>query len=217
MDIFIGTLIGLCLFKIFKILSKKIQASNKQQNKQNKKNELTTENYGSYPLRVLKSEKYIKADYNTLCTMYNSGIELKYSDYYEIFYFTKLKKNHRYLPQDIYCLSTKEDTKKFSKFLEDEKIRNNESQDGYEYILQKINEYKEKQDQLAKEAFENLQKSLESPKLETTESSDFVSAAYNQKEEEEKTSLNINDLYAPNLNIYKNWECVETCYMNGNK
>lgn len=33
MDIFIGTLIGLCLFKIFKILSKKIQASNKQQNK----------------------------------------------------------------------------------------------------------------------------------------------------------------------------------------
>lgn len=177
MDIFIGTLIGFCLVKIFKILYKKIQTNSKQDNK----NELTTKNYGSYPLKVLKDEKYIKADYNTLCTILNSGIELKYSDYYEIFYFTKLKNDHRYLPQDIYCLSTREDTKKFSKFLEDEKIRKNESQDGYEYVLQKISEYKEKQDQLAKEAFENLQKSLESPKLETVKDSNFVSAAYNKK------------------------------------
>lgn len=214
MNIFIGILIGLFIIKIFKILYKKNQTNNKQDNK----NELTTEAYGSYPLKVLKNEKYIKTDYNTLCTILNSGIELKYSDYYEIFYFTKLKKDHRYLPQDIYCLSTREDTKKFSKFLEDEKIRNNESQDGYEYVLQKISEYKEKQDQLTKEAFENLQKSLESPKLETAKDSNFVSAAYSKKEENRQDDLTMDNLYVPSLGMYdKTSEYIETCHMNNDK
>lgn len=127
-----------------------------------KNNKLTERVYGYWPLQKIKNEEYIKTDYNTACAMYNSGIEFKYNSIFNIFYFYY---EDKYNKKIIYCLMTEKEAKKFSKFLENTKLSENESKEGYEYIINKIHKYRTEQENEVNNAIKKLQESLESPTL----------------------------------------------------
>lgn len=118
--------------------------------------------YGEYPMEVLTKEKYIKVNYNTVVSMVNSGIELIYHDYYEIYYFYE-DSYDIWSRKKIFCLTTLKDTKKINNFLKNRKIINNESKEGYEYILRKISKYRKEQEEEANKAFQNLQNNFSKP------------------------------------------------------
>lgn len=121
--------------------------------------------YGEYPMEVLTKEKYIKVNYDTVVSMVNSGIELIYHDYYEIYYFYE-DSYDIWNRKKIFCLTTIKDTKKIKNFLENKKITDNESKEGYEYILRKISKYRREQEEEADKAFQNLQKNFSSPTID---------------------------------------------------
>lgn len=136
-----------------------------------KEGKYTERVYGLFPLKIMEREKYIKTDFNTLCAMYNSGIKLKWDSYYETYCFDKDHKD------EIYCLVTLQDKEKFQKYVEENKIQNNESKDGYEYILKKISEYKNHQEELSNQAFENLVSISESFRLNNSPSLNYTPPA----------------------------------------
>lgn len=148
--------------------------------------------YGEYPMEVLTKEKYIKVNYDTVVSMVNSGIELIYHDYYEIYYFYE-DSYDIWNRKKIFCLTTIKDTKKIKNFLENKKITDNESKEGYEYILRKISKYRREQEEEADKAFQNLQKNFSSPTID-----------------------GVNSLYVPPASVkkneYNNDPFINSCY-----
>lgn len=159
MIVLVIVVVALSLLSIF--VSKKYKTEEKSFEKQ-----LSEIYYGTFPMKVLTEEKYIKVNYETVVSMINSGIKLLYSDYYEIYYFYDDNYNDILNRDIIFCLTTIKDTKKIKSFLEDRKIASNESKEGYEYILRKISKYRREQEEEADKAFQNLQKNFSSPTID---------------------------------------------------
>lgn len=182
----VSIVVTLSLLSIF--VSEKCETEGKSSEKQ-----LSEIYYGEFPMKVLTEEKYIKVNYETVVSMINSGIKLLYSDYYEIYYFYDDNYDDIWNREKIFCLTTMKDTKKIKSFLNDRKIANNESKEGYEYVLKKISEYRKKQEAEADMAFENLQKNFSSPTID-----------------------GVNSLYVPPASVkkneYNNDPFINSCY-----
>lgn len=121
MMVFLISFLSTTVFILTTICGLYFYENNNLDNKKYSEPKLSEIYYGEYPMKVLTKEKYIKVNYDTVVSMVNSGIELIYHDYYEIYYFYE-DSYDIWNRKKIFCLTTIKDTKKIKNFLENKKI-----------------------------------------------------------------------------------------------
>lgn len=181
--------------------------NNNSENKKSCEEELSEKYYGEYPIQVLTKEKYIKVNYDTVVAMINSGIELIYDDDYEIYYFYEDNYNDFWSRKKIFCLTTLKDTNKIRDFLKNRKIANNESKEGYDYILRKISKYRKEQEKEANKAFQNLQNNFSEPIKLSQPNPEYVPPA-SRKSDYNKHSIEENQVDYDSFSRF-----IDSCYM----